>query len=90
MEEKETQVNKITEDQLKSVTSKQGMITEMLSRVGFAEVQKMTLAIELYTLYKDMEEIKKELEKEYGPVNIDLKTGEYTKIEKEEEKEGGK
>ena len=29
MEEKETQVNKITEDQLKSVTSKQGMITEM-------------------------------------------------------------
>ena len=50
----------------------------------------MTLARELDTLYKDMEEIKKELEKEYGPVNIDLKTGEYTKIEKEEEKEGGK
>ena len=72
MEEKETQVNKITEDQLKSVTSKQAMITEMLSRVGFAEVQKMTLARELDTLYKDMEEIKKELEKEYGTADVNI------------------
>ena len=34
-----------------------------------------------------MEDLKKELEEEYGPVNINLQTGEYTLIEKEEEEE---
>ncbi len=32
----------------------------------------------------EVESYKKELEKEYGSVNIDLETGEYTEIEKEE------
>jgi hypothetical protein len=34
---------------------------------------------------KDLEEHKQELEKEYGKISIDLKTGEYTEIQKEEE-----
>jgi hypothetical protein len=33
---------------------------------------------------KDIEGLKVELEKEYGSVNINLETGEYTEIEKNE------
>ena len=33
------------------------------------------------------EELKKELEDEYGPINIDLQTGEYTIIEERRRKE---
>ena len=36
-----------------------------------------------YSYYKFGEEFKAELEKQYGAVSIDLKTGEYTKIEDE-------
>jgi hypothetical protein len=36
---------------------------------------------------KELEAIKSELEKDYGPINIDLKTGEYTVIEAEAEPE---
>jgi hypothetical protein len=33
---------------------------------------------------KEIEEFKVELEKEYGSVNINLETGEYSKIENDE------
>jgi hypothetical protein len=32
---------------------------------------------------KELEEVKAELEAEYGPVNINLKTGEYETIEED-------
>ena len=34
---------------------------------------------------QDIEEFKKELEKEYGAINVNVETGEYTEIEKEPE-----
>jgi hypothetical protein len=36
---------------------------------------------------QDIEALKKELEEEYGSVNINLETGEYTPIEEEKENE---
>jgi len=33
---------------------------------------------------KDIENLKKELEEEYGAININLEDGSYTEIEKEE------
>ena len=40
---------------------------------------------EIEQMGKGIEEFKKELEKEYGAVNINLEDGTYTAIEKEEE-----
>ena len=40
---------------------------------------------EIAGVNKDLEEFKLELEKEYGSINIDMATGEYTEIKKEED-----
>jgi len=92
--EKETKVSKITDEQLSSVNETQNKLNDAVYRVGMLEMQKEAVKLGFEDLSKEMENIKKSLEEEYGAVNIDLKTGEYTVIEKEEEvvedKEGGK
>ena len=92
--EKETKVSKITDEQLSSVNETQNKLNDAVCRVGMLEMQKEAVKLGFEDLSKEMENIKKSLEEEYGAVNIDLKTGEYTVIEKEEEvvedKEGGK
>ena len=45
------------------------------------------IADEIAGVNKDLEEFKKDLEEEYGAINIDMSTGEYTIIEKEDEGE---
>ena len=92
--EKETKVSKITDEQLSSVNETQNKLNDAVYRVGMLEMQKEAVKRGFEDLSKEMENIKKSLEEEYGAVNIDLKTGEYTVIEKEEEevedKEGDK
>ena len=76
--------NKITEDQLKNVNTQQGQLAEMLKSLGVLEMQKQNLAGRVNELSGEVEKTKAELEEEYGQVNIDLKTGEYTpKVEKD-------
>jgi hypothetical protein len=92
--EKETKVSKITDEQLSTVNETQAKLNDAVYRVGMLEMQKEAVKRGFEDLSKEMENIKKSLEEEYGAVNIDLKTGEYTVIEKEEEevedKEGDK
>ena len=92
--EKETKVSKITDEQLSTVNETQAKLNDAVYRVGMLEMQKEAVKLGFEDLSKEMENIKKSLEEEYGAVNIDLKTGEYTVIEKEEEevedKEGDK
>lgn len=92
--EKATKVNKITDEQLSSVNDTQAKINDAIYRLGMLEIQKEGVKRGFEDLSKEMEDIKKSLEEEYGAVNIDLKTGSYTPIEKEEEevedKEGDK
>ena len=83
----EKAVNKITDEQLSNVTTKQAQINDALHRIGVLEVQKEGVKRVFEGFSKEMEDLKKELEEEYGPVNINLQTGEYTPIEKEEEEE---
>ncbi len=83
--EKETKVSKITDEQLSSVNDTQAKLNDAVYRLGMLEIQKEGVKRGFEDLSKEMEDIKKSLEKEYGAVNIDLKTGEYTSIEKEEE-----
>tara|TARA_R100001082_G_C4344546_1_gene151686 strand:- start:393 stop:680 length:288 start_codon:yes stop_codon:yes gene_type:complete len=79
------EVKKITEEQLEKLTGQQTRLAEMLKNIGALEIQKQNLAQQVKDLADEVEDSKVELEKEYGAINIDLRTGEYTEIEKKEE-----
>ena len=76
----------ITEEQLKTVKDQQAKLTEGLRTLGVLDVQKQNVHGQIAELSKEIEATKKELEDEYGQVNIDLKDGSYTEIEKEDDK----
>ena len=54
-----------------------------MTAVGYLEAQKQNLLLGLKEVNNELELVKVELEKEYGPINIDIATGEYTVIETE-------
>jgi len=74
----------ITEEQLKTVTEQQNELSNHLRNVGVLEVQKANVLGQIEEVSKKIETTKKELEDEYGQINIDLKDGSYTEIEKED------
>ena len=76
---------KIKEDQLKKIQEQQAAVTKILNEVGYLEANKHGLLHELAGVNEGIEEFKKELEKEYGAININLEDGTYAAIEKEEE-----
>ena len=85
MAEQET-VAKISEKQLKDIKKIQGDLNQVLNQIGYLEVQKSGLKTQFAKMNEDSEKFKKELEDEFGPINIDLATGEYTIVEPEEKK----
>ena len=74
---------KITEEQLKTANENQENLISLVNRIGVIETQKHGLLHDVAEVNKKVEEFKAELEEQYGAVSIDLKTGEYTKIEDE-------
>ena len=76
----------ITVEQLKTVQEQQTKLTEGLRTLGVLDVQKQNVHSQISKLSKEIDATKEELEKEYGQVNIDLKDGSYTEIEKEDDK----
>jgi len=76
----------ITEEQLKLLQEQQGKLTEGLRTLGILDVQKQNVHGQITELSKEIEDTKKELEEEYGQINIDLTDGSYTDIEKEDAK----
>ena len=75
----------ITDEQLKTVNDQQTELSNHLRNVGGLEVQKSSILGQVEEVSKKIEATKKELEEEYGQINIDLKDGSYTEIEKEDE-----
>jgi hypothetical protein len=71
----------VTEVQLEKLQKQQSEIHQVLTNIGVLESQKHSLLHSLAELNRSSEEFKKELEEEYGPVNINLATGEYTTVE---------
>ncbi len=80
-------MNKIKEEELKTITDQQVKSRKILSDVGYLEANKHALLHELAELNIEVEKFKSELEKNYGEVSINLEDGSYTKIEKKEESE---
>ena len=74
---------KITEEQLKTASENQDKLIGLVNQIGMIETQKHALLHQVADVNKTTEEFKVELEKEYGAISIDLKTGEYTEIEDE-------
>ena len=76
-------VKKLEKEQLELLNKQQSDIGEMLKSLGILDVQKMNLHSRVKILSDEIESTKKELENEYGSINIDLSTGVITPIEKE-------
>lgn len=77
-------MNKISEEQLEKIVSQKKKLDQIVLSVGALETQKHFLLHEIAEAEKVMGEIKTELENEYGAISINLETGEYSEIEKEE------
>ena len=76
----------IKKDQLKKIQDFQKDLNKFLNEVGFLEAQKTAVLSRFHEVNKETEDFKKELEEEYGSININLEDGTYTPIEKEEDK----
>ena len=74
---------KINEEELLLIQEQQKQLNELISNIGVLETQKHGLLHEIAGINKEVEDYKEILEKEYGLVNISLKDGTYTEIEKE-------
>lgn len=76
-------MTKIKDEQLAKIREQQTKLNELLNQMGYLEAQKHGLLHEFANVNKEVEDYKKELEAEYGQVNINLETGEYTEIKEE-------
>ncbi len=74
---------KITEEQLEKVSTQNKELEDTVIEIGILESKKHALLHKVAEVNKILEEYKQELEKEYGKISIDLKTGEYTEIAEE-------
>ena len=79
-----SEVKKITEEQLKTIKDQQAKLQAAFIDIGFIESKKHEALHIQVQAAQALEATKKELEEEYGQVNIDLADGSYTVIEKEE------
>ena len=71
---------KIKEEQLNTIKEQQTKLSNLINKIGMLESQKHALLHEIASVNKEVESSKNDLEKEYGAINIDLETGEYTEI----------
>ena len=76
-------MSKITDEQLKSITEGQKELMTIVNQICILESQKHSLLHQVADANKIVEDLKAELEKEYGAIDIDLTTGEYTEVEKD-------
>jgi len=72
---------KIKEEELKTIKEQQVKLNELVHSIGMLESQKHGLLHDIAKVNKDIEDYKGKLEKEYGPVEINLEDGTYTKVD---------
>jgi hypothetical protein len=74
---------KIKEEQLETIKEHQKQLNVILNEIGFLEAQKHAMMHKFGETNNMVEEFKKELETEYGPINVNIEDGSYTIIEQE-------
>ena len=79
------EVKTIKPEQLKAIKDQQAKLQNAFIDIGYIESKKHE-ALQIQAEAADvLEATKRELEEEYGQVNIDLADGSYTVIEKKDE-----
>ncbi len=76
---------KITEEQLTKIQEQQQELNNVIREIGLLETQKHALSHQIANINSEVETFKKELEEQYGAININVEDGTYTDIEKKEE-----
>jgi predicted nucleic acid-binding Zn-ribbon protein len=76
---------KIKEEQLNTIKDQQAKINDLINQIGILEANKHGVLHEMAAVNQEINEYKKELEKEYGSININVEDGSYTVIEQESE-----
>ena len=75
----------ITAEELKQIKDQQTELGQVVNQIGQLEASKHALLHKIAGINQNIEETKKQLEEKYGSINIDLETGTYTEIEKEDD-----
>ena len=76
----------ISEKQLKTIQELTGKQNDMVLQLGSFEIQKSAVLEQFKTNNKLVEDFKKELEEEFGQIQIDLKTGEISELPVDDKK----
>ena len=76
----------ISEKQLKTIQELTGKQNDLVLGLGSFEVQKISLLEQFKDNTKLIEDFKKELEEEFGQVQVDLKTGEISELPVDDKK----
>tara|TARA_R100001510_G_scaffold7452_1_gene5791 strand:- start:791 stop:1123 length:333 start_codon:yes stop_codon:yes gene_type:complete len=76
---------KIKELELKNINDQNTALQKAVFDMGALEIEKNQVMQKYKAALEVLEKTKQELEAKYGPVNINLKTGVWEEIEKEEE-----
>ena len=76
----------ISEKQLKTIQELTAKQNEMVLQLGSFEIQKSAVLEQFKTNNKLVEDFKKELEDEFGQVQVDLKTGEISELPVDDKK----
>ena len=76
----------ISEKQLKTIQELTGKQNEMVVQLGSFEIQKSAVVEQFKTNNKLVDDFKKELEDEFGQVQVDLKTGEISELPVDDKK----
>ena len=77
-------VNKITDEELKSVQEKVNVINQVQMQIGGLEVQKNIALDTIKAGHVDLQVIQKELEEKYGKVSVNLTDGTISEIPEDE------
>lgn len=75
---------KITDEQLKELQEKVGVIQQLQGQIGNIEGQKHILLHQLVASQENLQELQKSLEEEYGKVSINIQDGTYEEIKETE------
>jgi hypothetical protein len=74
---------KIEKEELDKIVEQQVELNNLLKRIGFIDTEKAGLLKAYIEVLGYSNTSKKELEDQYGAINIDLSDGSYTKVETE-------
>ncbi len=77
---------KIKEELIEIAKTQHERLQRVISDIGVIETKKHGLLHEIASINTEIEDFKKELEKEYGHIEINLNDGSYIKIEDEKDK----